>query len=200
MKFTQLEIPGLVLCEPDVWKDERGFFKETFHAKKYAESGIRKPFVQDNHSHSLKGVLRGLHYQKNHPQGKLVTAIRGEIYDVAVDLRRGSPAFGKSYGVLLTGENHKQLYVPEGCIHGFVVLSECADVLYKCTEIYVPSDDRGFIWNDPAFKIDWPLKEVSLSPKDAKLPRLADVAKSELPLYAAEIRDARSMLSGSNPL
>lgn len=183
MKFTELEIPGLILVEPDVWSDDRGFFLETFHGPKYAGGGIGKPFVQDNHSHSRQGVLRGLHYQRNHPQGKLVYAVRGEIFDVAVDLRRGSPAFGRHVSVVLSEANRRQLYVPEGCAHGFCVLSERADVLYKCTEIYVPADDQGIIWNDPTFAVPWPVRQPLLSPKDALLPRFADLPADILPVY-----------------
>lgn len=183
MKFTELEIPGLILVEPDVWTDDRGFFLETFHAPKYADGGIRGPFVQDNHSHSRKGVLRGLHYQRNHPQGKLVYAFRGEILDVAVDIRRGSPAFGQWVSVVLSDTNHRQLYVPEGCAHGFLVTSERADVLYKCTEIYVPSDDQGILWNDPTFAIRWPTEHPVLSAKDARLPKFAELAEAVLPTY-----------------
>lgn len=184
MKFTELEIPGLILVEPDVWSDERGFFIETYHAKKYAAGGIAKPFVQDNHSHSQRGVLRGLHFQRRHPQGKLVMVARGEIWDVAVDVRRGSPAFGKWVARTLSAGNHHQLFVPEGCLHGFVVLSDEADVLYKCTELYVPSDDQGVRWDDPDLAIAWPLEGAPrLSPKDARLPRLADLPVESLPVF-----------------
>jgi dTDP-4-dehydrorhamnose 3,5-epimerase len=184
VKFTELEIPGLILVEPDVWGDPRGFFLETFHAKKYADGGIKKPFIQDNHSHSARGVLRGLHYQRNHPQGKLVCAVRGEIFDVAVDVRRGSPAFGKWVGRVLSDQNHAQLYVPEGCVHGFLALSDEADVWYKCTELYVPSDDQGIIWNDPTFRIDWPMPNPLLSDKDARLPRFSELPADRLPTYS----------------
>lgn len=183
MKFTELKIPGVILVEPDVWRDDRGYFKETYHAKKYAEGGIARAFVQDNLSNSKKGVLRGLHYQRTSPQGKLVTALRGEIFDVAVDVRLGSPAFGQWIGVTLSESNHHQLYVPEGCVHGFVVLSDEADVLYKCTELYVPSADSGIIWNDPTFAIRWPVENPSLSPKDANLPTFEATPKDALPVF-----------------
>ena len=183
MKFTELEIPGLIYIEPDVWKDDRGFFEELYHARKYIEGGITKPFVQDNHSHSLQNVLRGLHYQRRHPQGKLVYTLSGAIFDVAVDLRRGSPAFGKWVGKVLSAENHAQLYVPEGCAHGFCVLGERADVMYKCTELYSPADDTGIRWNDPALAIQWPVSQPALSPKDAVLPVLSDLAEEVLPCF-----------------
>jgi dTDP-4-dehydrorhamnose 3,5-epimerase len=183
MKFTELEIPGLIHIERDLWGDSRGFFLEVFHEKKYAGGGIGKPFVQDNHSHSVRGVLRGLHCQRRQPQAKLISVLRGEIFDVAVDIRRGSPAFGKSVGLVLSDKNHAQLYVPEGCLHGFCVLSESADVLYKCTELYIPADEQGIIWNDPTFGIEWPLKDPVLSPKDAKLPRFSDIPADLLPVF-----------------
>ena len=183
MKFTELSIPGLILVEPDVWTDDRGLFLETYHATKYADGKIAGPFAQDNHSHSRRDVLRGLHYQRNHPQGKLVYAVRGEIFDVVVDVRRGSPAFGKWASAVLSDQNHHQLYVPEGCVHGFCVLSDVADVTYKCTTIYVPSDDQGVIWNDPTFAVDWPIKNPILSAKDSKLPRFTELSESILPAY-----------------
>jgi dTDP-4-dehydrorhamnose 3,5-epimerase len=184
IRFTPTEIPGVILVEPDVFKDERGFFSETFHRKKYAEGGIDHDFVQDNHSHSLRGVLRGLHYQEKFPQGKLVYCAAGEIFDVAVDIRRSSPAFGKWVGHILSGENHKQLHVPEGCVHGFCTLSDEADVMYKCTALYVPSDDRGIIWNDPTFAIQWPIKDPNLSPKDSRLPSFKELPENSLPIFA----------------
>ena len=184
MKFSELEIPGLILVQPDVWGDERGFFIETYHTGKYAEGGIPKPFVQDNHSHSKKGVLRGLHYQRRHPQGKLVSVVRGAVYDVAIDVRRGSPAFGKWVGRVLSDENHEQLYVPEGCLHGFYVMSDAADVYYKCTELYMPADDCGIRWDDPTIGIRWPLAGAPrLSPKDGRLPLLGSLPESELPTF-----------------
>lgn len=183
MKITKLEIPGLILVEPDVWDDARGFFLETFQAKRYAECGMEKPFIQDNLSRSQRGVLRGLHYQCRYPQGKLVCAVRGEIFDVAVDVRRGSPAFGTWVGNILSDQSHSQLYVPEGCAHGFQVLSEEADVWYKCTELYVPADDQGIIWNDPTINIRWPMPGPRLSPKDAILPRFSDLPADLVPVY-----------------
>lgn len=179
------KLPGVVLVQPRVFPDERGFFTETFHAAKYREAGIPRPFVQDNFSFSRRGVLRGLHYQRNHPQGKLVYVASGEIFDVAVDIRRGSPTFGQWEGHILSGENHHQLYVPEGLAHGFLVLSETASVMYKCTELYMPADDTGIRWNDPDIGVAWPVDAPSLSPKDAVLPRLRDLDPAILPVYPA---------------
>lgn len=181
MNFTPLEIPDVILVEPDVFGDARGFFTETFHAAKYAAAGIRGPFVQDNYSFSRRGILRGLHYQLRQPQGKLVFVARGEIFDVAVDIRRSSPTFGRSVGRVLSGENHHQMYVPEGFAHGFCVLSEEVEVMYKCTALYDAADDRGVIWDDPSLKIDWPVAQPRLSGKDAKLRRLADIPPDQLP-------------------
>ena len=180
--ITKTELAGVLVIEPAVYGDSRGFFLETFNQKRYAEAGLDRRFLQDNHSRSSRGVLRGLHYQLNHPQGKLVMAIKGEIFDVAVDIRRGSPTFGKWVGVNLSEENHKQLFVPEGFAHGFCVLSETADVIYKCTEVFTPGDDYGILWSDETVGIDWPISEPSLSEKDAKNPRLAEVDTNLLPV------------------
>lgn len=186
MKFTPLEIPDVILVEPRVFHDDRGFFLETYHARRYAEAGIIRPFVQDNHSRSVqRGVLRGLHSQFRHPQGKLVYAVRGAVWDVAVDIRRGSPTFGRWAGALLSEENRRQIYVPEGCLHGFVVMSDIADVTYKCTDFYTANDEVGVIWNDPTFAIQWPIDAPLLSPKDAILPRFADVPADRIPAYSA---------------
>ena len=185
MKFnsTETELAGVLVIEPAVYGDSRGFFLETFNQKRYAEAGLDRQFVQDNHSRSSRGVLRGLHYQLNRPQGKLVMAIKGEIFDVAVDIRRGSPTFGKWVGVNLSEENHKQIFVPEGFAHGFCVVSETADVVYKCTEVFTPGDDHGILWSDETIGIDWPTSEPSLSEKDAENPRLAEVDSDRLPVY-----------------
>ena len=148
LKFINKPLPGVLLIEPMVFSDERGFFMETYHAKKYAEAGIPGPFVQDNHSHSQRGTLRGLHYQLKNPQGKLVYAVKGEILDVAVDIRKGSPHFRRWTGNLLSEQNKRQLYIPEGFAHGFCVLSETADVIYKCTDFYAPGDEYGIFWAD----------------------------------------------------
>lgn len=176
MKFTPTELPGVIVVEPDVHRDDRGFFLEVFHGDKYAAGGIDAVFVQDNHSRSSRGILRGLHSQCRQPQGKLVRAIEGEIFDVAVDSRRGSPTFGRWFGVVLSGDNFKQLYVPPGLLHGFCVLSERADVEYKCTALYAREDEISVRWNDPAIGIEWPLSDPLLSDKDRDAPLLAEVA------------------------
>lgn len=169
MKVIETAIDGVKIIEPRVFGDERGFFLETFQARRYAEeAGIDLPFVQDNHSRSAKGVLRGLHFQKTKPQGKLVRVVRGEVFDVAVDIRRDSPTFGRWEAVILSEENKRQFWVPPGLAHGFVVLSETADFEYKCTDYYDPSDEACLIWNDPTVGIEWPLAEPQLSAKDAQ--------------------------------
>ncbi len=172
-RFERLEIPGLVLVEPKSFHDDRGCFMETYKRSEFQANGIPATFVQDNYSYSVRGVLRGLHYQM-HPraQGKLVAVIRGEIFDVAVDLRRGSPTYGKWIGVTLKDAERRLLYVPPGFAHGFCALSDEADVVYKVTEEYAPEVDRGIAWNDPDLAIDWPIEDVLLSPKDAELPLL----------------------------
>jgi dTDP-4-dehydrorhamnose 3,5-epimerase len=176
MKFIQTEVPGVILVEPDVFRDARGFFLETFHAKKYREGGIPYDFVQDNHSSSERGTLRGLHAQRRRPQGKLVRAVRGEIFDVAVDIRPGSQTFGKWVGATLSGENFRQIFVPPGFAHGFCVVSESAEVEYKCTDFYDKADEIGIAWNSVG--IDWPVKEPVLSPKDAALPSFDELRKA----------------------
>ena len=168
-----------------VFEDDRGFFLETYHAQKYKEIGLTQVFVQDNHSHSRRGTLRGLHYQLNHPQGKLVYVITGEIFDVAVDIRRGSPTFGQWTGTLLSERNKRQLFIPAGFAHGLCVLSETADVMYKCTDLYAPGDEYGILWSDPTIDIVWPMENPILSEKDAKNPTLKDVPEECLPLYDA---------------
>lgn len=183
VKYTKTSIPGVLLIEPDVFRDSRGFFLETHHQNKYAEEGIGKPFIQDNRSHSKKGVLRGLHYQLRFPQGKLVYVITGEIFDVAVDIRRGSPTFGKWEGIYLSSENNRQIFVPEGFAHGFCVLSETADVLYKCTDYYHPEDECGILWSDPTVGIEWPVAEPILSPKDSQYSVLSETADTDLPAF-----------------
>jgi len=177
MNIVQTSLPGVIVLEPKQFRDDRGFFLETFHASRYAEAGIKLPFVQDNWSHSIKGTLRGLHFQQPKGQGKLVHVVAGKVFDVAVDIRKGSPTFGKWAGVELSAENKRQLWLPPGFAHGFYVMSEYADFLYKCTEVYAPECDRGIAWNDPAIGIQWPLQgEPLLSPKDAKAPLLKDAA------------------------
>lgn len=182
MKFIETKLHGVVIVEPAVFEDPRGYFLETYHAGKYAAGGIRGPFVQDNFSHSVRGTLRGLHYQLAHAQGKLVMALEGRIFDVAVDIRKGSPTFGQWVGVELSGENKRQLYVPPGFAHGFCVLSETADVLYKCTDVYAPKDERGILWNDPTIAIAWPITTPRLSRKDGAYTRLSEMA-DELPTH-----------------
>jgi dTDP-4-dehydrorhamnose 3,5-epimerase len=171
MRFTSTDIADVLILEPEVFGDERGFFMETFRLDTFAASGITGPFVQDNHSGSQQGILRGLHYQIRQPQGKMVRAVAGEIFDVAVDLRRRSPTFGRWAGVTLSTENKKQLWIPPGFAHGFYVLSDWAEVFYKATDYYAPQWERRLLWNDPALGIRWPLKDGRqplLSPKDAQ--------------------------------
>lgn len=172
MNVIETKLSGCVIIEPQVFGDRRGFFLETFQAKRYAEeAGIVLPFVQDNHSRSTKGVLRGLHFQKTKPQGKLVRVVRGEVFDVAVDIRPESKTFGQWEGVILSEENKKQFWVPPCFAHGFVVLSDTADFEYKCTDYYDPSDEGSIAWNDPDISIDWPFHEtLNLSEKDSLAP------------------------------
>jgi dTDP-4-dehydrorhamnose 3,5-epimerase len=176
VKFTSLALPEVILVEPDVHRDARGFFVETYHLEKYRAGGIPGPFVQDNHSRSVQGTLRGLHAQRRRPQGKLVRAVDGEMFDVAVDTRRGSPTFGRWVGVRLSGENFHQLYVPPGFAHGFCVLSPVVNVEYKCTDFYEPADEIGLAWDDPDVGIEWPIRDPIISDKDRRLPRLRDLA------------------------
>ena len=176
MKVIETSICGCVIIEPTVFGDERGFFLETFHAARYAESaGIDLPFVQDNHSRSSKGVLRGLHFQKTKPQGKLVRVVRGEVYDVAVDIRANSKTFGKWEAVILSEHNKLQFWVPPGFAHGFVVLSDSADFEYKCTDFYDSTDEGSILWSDPDLGIQWPVQNPIVSAKDAVAKQLADL-------------------------
>lgn len=181
MKIVSTSLEGVILIIPPVFKDDRGFFMEVFQQKKYNDLGIERIFVQDNLSHSVKGTLRGLHFQVKQPQGKLVQVIRGEIFDVAVDIRHESPTFGKWTSVHLSSQNKHQLYVPEGFAHGFCVLSDSADVLYKCTDYYAPHDEGGILWSDPDIAITWPVKDPVLSPKDSRYPYLRDISSEGLP-------------------
>ena len=177
MKFTPTSIPDVILIEPPVFGDDRGFFMETYRASWFAEVGITADFVQDNHSGSQQGTLRGLHYQIQQVQGKLVRAVVGELFDVAVDIRRSSPTFGQWVGVTLSAENKRQLWVPSGFAHGFYVLSEWAEIAYKTTDYYAPEWDRSILWNDPAIEVEWPLfagTEPLLSAKDQQGKLLAD--------------------------
>lgn len=176
MKVVATKLQDCVIIEPKVFGDERGFFLETFQADRYRElAGIELPFVQDNHSRSAKGVLRGLHFQKTKPQGKLVRVVRGEVYDVAVDLRPDSPSFGLWEGVILSEENKRQFWVPPGFAHGFLVLSDVADFEYKCTDYYDPSDEGSLIWSDPDLAIDWPDSSPQLSEKDSTAPYFSEL-------------------------
>ncbi len=176
MNISHSKLKGCVIIEPRVFGDDRGFFLETFQADRYKqEAGIDMPFVQDNHSRSARGVLRGLHFQKTKPQGKLVRVVRGEVYDVAVDIRKGSATFGEWEGVILSEENKRQFWVPPGFAHGFVVLSDTADFEYKCTDYYDPSDEGGILWSDPDLNIPWPVTNPVLSTKDETAKRLADL-------------------------
>jgi dTDP-4-dehydrorhamnose 3,5-epimerase len=166
MRVIETRLPGMLVLEPEVHRDSRGFFLEVYHAKRLAECGIHARFVQDNQSRSAHGTLRGLHWQHRRPQAKLVRALNGEIFDVAVDIRRGSPTFGAWEGVHLSADNFRQTFIPEGFAHGFCVLSDTADVEYKCTDYYDPGGESGLLWNDPAVGISWPISAPLLSPKD----------------------------------
>lgn len=185
MTVTELVLPGVLLVEPATYADARGFFRERYRVEGYRAVGIEGPFVQDNHSRSRRGVLRGLHFQRERPQGKLVECVRGAVYDVVVDLRAGSPTFGRWHGTELSDGGGRQLWVPPGLAHGFCVLSDEADVLYSCTDVYRPADEGGVAWDDPDLAIAWPLTEPVLSEKDRRLPRLADLAPADLPRVAA---------------
>lgn len=175
MEIIKTSIPEVIVLAPPAFSDSRGYFLETYQQKKYAELGINLPFVQDNQSYSTKNVLRGLHFQLRYPQAKLVRVTQGIVFDVAVDIRRNSPTFGKWHGEILSAENRKQMYVPENFAHGFCVLSDSAEFLYKCTDFYVPGDEAGLIWNDPQLAIKWPIEVPILSDKDAVLPQMADI-------------------------
>ena len=178
MNVITTKIEGVLIIEPRIFGDERGFFYEAYHEARYKEAGITANFVQDNRSRSKGGVLRGLHFQKHKPQGKLVTVTHGEVYDVVVDLRPESATFGQYEGIMLTGENKIQFYIPPGFAHGFCVLSDIADFQYKCTDFYDPSDEGGLIWNDETINIAWPISDPSLSSKDEMLPSLKDIYKN----------------------
>jgi dTDP-4-dehydrorhamnose 3,5-epimerase len=188
MNIIETNLPGVVVVEPKIWGDDRGFFFESYHERAFHDAGITNRFVQDNHSRSLRGTLRGLHYQLPNPQAKLCRVIQGEVLDVAVDIRVGSPHFGQWTSVLLSAENKHQILVPAGFAHGFVVLSEAAEFLYKVDAFYSPADERGIAWDDPGLGIDWQLEkygvtDLILSAKDKVNPRLGDVDPSLLPRY-----------------
>ncbi|MES2793645.1 MAG: dTDP-4-dehydrorhamnose 3,5-epimerase [Planctomycetota bacterium] len=175
MKIIETPLAGVLRIEPRVFGDARGFFLETYQQTRFQDAGLPATFIQDNQSRSQRGTLRGLHFQSPQPQGKLIFAIRGEIWDVAVDLRRSSPTFGQWYAVTLNETNHWQLYVPEGFAHGFCVLSETADVIYKCTSAYAPQHEQSLLWNDPELGIPWPISDPLLSGKDQRGVRLQDL-------------------------
>ena len=183
MDVVETELPGVLLVQPRVHADERGVFLESFQAERYARAGIPGPFVQDNRSRSKRGVLRGLHYQPRHPQGKLVYVTLGEVFDVAVDVRHGSPTFGRWFGSVLSDRNHLQLYLPPGFAHGFCALSEFADVIYKSTDYYHPEDEAGLLWSDPDVGIRWPVAEPLLSERDRAQPRLREIPPGDLPVF-----------------
>lgn len=182
MKIIQTNIHDCIIIEPKVHQDQRGFFLETFQLERYATTaGINIPFVQDNHSRSAKGVLRGFHYQLNYPQGKLVRCVKGEVFDVAVDLREGSSTFGQAAWTILSEDNQKQFWVPPGFAHGFCVLSDIADFEYKTTNYYHPEDEYSFLWSDSSLNIPWPIKDPVVSDKDFNAPLLSSIPKDKLP-------------------
>ena len=183
MKIIETSLPGVILIEPQVFSDARGFFLETWHQARYCELGLPATFVQDNVSYSLRGTLRGLHFQHPRAQGKLVSVLHGEVFDVVVDIRIGSPTFARWVSVVLSGENKQQLYIPEGFAHGFCVTSESALFAYKCTDFYHPPSEGGILWNDPGIGIEWPLRQPILSVKDQTYPRLCEVLPERLPQY-----------------
>lgn len=185
MKVIETRLPGALIIEPDVFGDSRGFFYESYHQAKFRAAGLDVRFVQSNVSSSSCGVLRGMHYQWPNPQGKLVSVLAGEVYDVALDIRHGSPTFGQWEAALLTAENHRHFWIPEGFAHGFCVLSETAVFTYQCTALYEPAHDRGIRWNDAALGIDWPVTDPLLSDKDSRTPLLTDVPLEALPRYDA---------------
>lgn len=175
MKVLETVLPGVLIIEPKVFGDARGFFLESYQAERYRQLGIQHTFVQDNHSRSALGVLRGLHFQRSRPQGKLVSVSRGSVYDVAVDINPASPTCGQFVAVELNDENHRQLWIPPGYAHGFCVLSDIADFQYKCTDYYIPEDEGGLLWNDPQVNIPWPIEQPLLSAKDQRNPTLAQL-------------------------
>ena len=177
-------VPGVLVFTPQVHGDARGFFLQTYQAREYAAAGLDRVFVQDNLSRSSRNTVRGLHYQLKHPQGKLVSVLRGAVLDIAIDIRRGSPTFGRNVAVELSEDNHRQFYIPEGFAHGFRVLSDTADFFYKCTDFFTPGDEYGVSWCDPDLALPWGDAGTPLvSPKDQKMPRLADVPPEHLPVY-----------------
>ena len=188
MKRIETSIPGVCVIEPDVFGDDRGFFMESYNERTFEQIGITCRFVQDNMSRSSRGVVRGLHYQLGQPQDKLVRVTLGEVFDVAVDVRRGSPTFGQWTGVTLSAENKNMFFVPRGFAHGFCVISDIAEFAYKCSDFYAPDEERGIAWNDPGLAIDWPLDgtEATLSPKDAAYGPLAEMNDADLPAFSED--------------
>jgi dTDP-4-dehydrorhamnose 3,5-epimerase len=185
VNVIETNLPGVLVVEPKVFGDERGFFMESWNGRRYEEAGLTGRFVQDNLSYSAHGVLRGLHFQNPQPQGKLVSVLRGEVFDVAVDIRVGSPTFGRWTGATLSAENKRQFYVPEDFAHGFVVTSEVALFFYKCTDYYAPSSEKVVLWNDPDIGIEWPIDTPTLSERDRAAPPLREIPEGSLPRYPA---------------
>jgi dTDP-4-dehydrorhamnose 3,5-epimerase len=183
MQVIETSLPGVLVLEPRVFSDARGFFFESYNLRRFEEAGIPNRFVQDNHSRSLRGTVRGLHYQCRHAQAKLCRVVVGEVLDVAVDIRRGSPTFGRWVSVLLSAENKRQIFLPPGFAHGFAVLSEAAEFLYKCDDFYHPEDEYGVAWDDPALGIEWGVSTPLLSEKDRKNPLLSEIPPEHLPVY-----------------
>lgn len=186
MEIIELSIPDVKLIKPRFFRDERGFFLQSYHERQYREAGIGASFVQDNRSRSVLGVVRGLHYQLQHAQDKLVSVVRGKVFDVAVDIRKGSPTFGQWVGEILSDENHFQLFIPKGFAHGFVALDDEVDLLYKCSDFYAPGDEYGILWSDPDIGINWPVSDPILSPKDQQLPLLSAIPENQLPTCRQE--------------
>ena len=187
MQIVETSLPGVLMIEPRIFSDSRGFFLESFNAERFAADGLPSVFRQDNHSRSRRGVLRGLHFQRRYPQGKLITVVHGEVFDVAVDIRVGSPTFGRWTGITLSGSEPRFVWIPEGFAHGFCVLSDCADLIYKCTEVYHADDDNGILWCDKEIGIDWPVESPLLSEKDGRYGTLGE-SRAILPSYSDDIR------------
>ena len=186
MQRLETSLPGVWELRPKVFSDPRGFFMETYHSRRFAEIGIKDTFVQDNHSRSVKGTLRGFHYQLHHPQAKVCRVVEGEAFDVALDIRVGSPHFGKWTGVVLSAKNQNQIYIPSGFAHAFLALSESVHFLYKCSDFYDEADEYGISWNDPALAITWNIANPLVSEKDSRFANLADVSRENLPRYVRE--------------